>query len=201
MKKYLVILVTLIAILLIPGQYVVKAASCFDFRVASCVKDSYICAQEFGQLDCGDNSKCGIDCNPSASSCDAHPGADCYPPIYSGWICEEEYGPLDCGSGYRCAINCSAPPPDPSPSEGLFSNPSGISTIDELLEKIINFVYAMSFPIVTGVVLYAAFIMMTSGGDPKKFQVGINIIIYAAIGFVVILLSKGVVFIIRSIFS
>jgi len=86
-------------------------------------------------------------------------------------------------------------------TSGLFPNPSKIGTIEELLEAIINFVYAMSFPIVTGVVLYAAFVMMTSSGKPEKFQQGITIIIYAAIGFVVVLLSKGVVFIIRSIFG
>lgn len=84
---------------------------------------------------------------------------------------------------------------------GLFPNPSKISTIEELLEAIINFVYAMSFPIVTGVVLYAAFVMMTSQGKPEQFNRGITIIIYAAIGFLVVLLSKGIVFIIQSIFG
>ncbi len=80
-----------------------------------------------------------------------------------------------------------------------FENPSSIGTIPELLEAILNFVFTLSFPVLTGVVLYAGFVMLTSAGDPNKFQQGINIVIYAGVGFLVILMSKGIIAVLRDV--
>lgn len=80
-----------------------------------------------------------------------------------------------------------------------FENPSKINTITELLDAILNFLYALSFPILTAVVLYAGFLMVTSGGKPEQFSKAIWVIVYAAIGFIVILLSKGLVFVLQDI--
>ena len=80
-----------------------------------------------------------------------------------------------------------------------FENPSTIGTIPELIEAILNFIFTLSFPILTGVMLYAGFVMLTSSGDANKFQQGVNVIIYASIGFLIILTSKGIVAVLKDV--
>lgn len=80
-----------------------------------------------------------------------------------------------------------------------FPNPSKINSIPDLLDAIINFLYTMSFPVLTGVMLYAGFVMLTSAGNATKFNQGITIIIYGAIGFLVVLFSKGIIIVIQQI--
>jgi hypothetical protein len=81
----------------------------------------------------------------------------------------------------------------------MFPDPSNYSTVPEIISAVINFIFALSFPILTGVVLYAAFIMLTAAGDPAKFQRGWKIILYAALGFILILLSKGLIFVLQDV--
>jgi hypothetical protein len=50
-------------------------------------------------------------------------------------------------------------------------------------------------------VLWGGFKMMTSSGDPEKFSSGKKTLLYAAVGFVVVLLANSVVSIIGSIFK
>jgi len=80
-----------------------------------------------------------------------------------------------------------------------FENPSTIGTIPKLIEAILNFIFTLSFPILTGVMLYAGFVMLTSSGDANKFQQGVNVIIYASIGFLIILTSKGIIAVLKDV--
>lgn len=80
-----------------------------------------------------------------------------------------------------------------------FENPLGVSTIGALVDRVISFMIAISVPILTAVVLYAGFLMITSEGKPEKFQQGIMVIVYAAIGFGIILIAKGVAIVIAQI--
>jgi hypothetical protein len=67
--------------------------------------------------------------------------------------------------------------------------------------KIINFIFTISAPICAIMVLWGGFKMMTSSGDPEKFSSGKKTLLYAAVGFVVVLLANSVVSIIGSIFE
>lgn len=82
-----------------------------------------------------------------------------------------------------------------------FPNPLGASCTDLTcaISKIIDFLWAVGVPLASIMVVWAAFQMMTAAGDPEKFGKGRKTIIYAAIGLAVLLLSKGVASIIRSI--
>ena len=71
---------------------------------------------------------------------------------------------------------------------------------DCILPKIIDGLFILAIPIVTIMVLYGGFQIMTSGGDPEKFRSGRKTILYAAIGFIVIGLAKSVTFIIQNAF-
>jgi len=82
-----------------------------------------------------------------------------------------------------------------------FENPLDVDDIWELINSIIDFIYNISIPLLAIVVLWAGFTMITSGGKPEKFKQGQNILLYAAIGFGIILLSKGVSLIVSDILN
>jgi len=93
-------------------------------------------------------------------------------------------------------------------ADSVGSNPITISlpnplgegaTIETLLVRIIDFVVAISIPILTIVFIYAAFIMLTAGGKEDKYTQGRKILLYAVIGFAIILAGEGIVKLIEAI--
>lgn len=74
------------------------------------------------------------------------------------------------------------------------SNPLGEgATIQTLISRIVDFLVLIAIPILSLMVLWAAFNMLTAGGDEKKFEVGKKTLLYAAIGFGIILIGEGLV--------
>ena len=57
------------------------------------------------------------------------------------------------------------------------------------VKKTINWILGILATIAVCICLYAGFIMMTSAGDEKKYENGMKILKYAAIGLVIIWLS------------
>jgi hypothetical protein len=80
-------------------------------------------------------------------------------------------------------------------------NPVGCSNGICVTTKIINFIFVLAAPICAIMVLWGGFKMMTSSGNPEKFSSGKKTLLYAAVGFVVVLLANSVVSIIGSIFK
>lgn len=90
--------------------------------------------------------------------------------------------------------------PLPDPLRGL-SCSSGATGLVCVVEKLADFLLIIGAPLVAIMVLVGGFYMVTSGGDPEKFTTGRKTILYAAIGFVVILLAKGAAAVIQNIFT
>ena len=86
---------------------------------------------------------------------------------------------------------------------GPISLPNPLSCADAscVVTKIINFIFVLATPICAIMVLWGGFEMMTSAGDPEKFSTGRNTILYAAVGFVVVLLANSVASIIQGVFQ
>lgn len=80
-------------------------------------------------------------------------------------------------------------------------NPLGTTDATGVVTKIINFIFVLATPIFALMVLWGGFNIMTSAGDPEKFKTGTNTIIYAAVGFIVVLLANSVAPVIQSIFK
>ncbi|MFA5173187.1 MAG: hypothetical protein WC435_02200 [Candidatus Paceibacterota bacterium] len=80
-------------------------------------------------------------------------------------------------------------------------NPLGAgATIETLLNKIIDFLAFKLGPIIaTGFIVYAAFLIITSGGDERKFKSGITTLRYTLIGYVILIISKGLVLVIKEL--
>jgi len=85
-----------------------------------------------------------------------------------------------------------------SPDGGIkLDNPLGVSNFTELLNKIIDFLIEIGAVLLVIIVLIGAYQILFATGDPTKFATGKKTIIYAAIGYAIILLAKGIALIIK----
>lgn len=95
-----------------------------------------------------------------------------------------------------------ARPYDPLPEgSNTLPNPLNIYTINDLLSKIFEALTIIAVPIVTAMVLWGAFKIITSAGDPGKVKEGGRAILWAAVGFGILLLANGAVDILKSLFQ
>ena len=78
-------------------------------------------------------------------------------------------------------------------ANATFNNPLKYNSFGELVKSIINFIFTIALVVVPIVIIVGGFYLVTAGGDPNKVQSAKNIILYAIIGFVVIMLSKGLI--------
>ena len=83
--------------------------------------------------------------------------------------------------------------------EGGIPNPIDTTSFTVLLERIIGYLIVIGAPILALMVLYGGFMILTAGGNPEKFKTGKDVILYAVIGYVIILVSWGVIYIIGEI--
>lgn len=72
--------------------------------------------------------------------------------------------------------------------------------LEQLINALIDFVFYLTVIILPGVIMYGGIRMVISRGDPKEFEEGKKILIWAGIGFVIMLLAKGMVKFIADIF-
>lgn len=78
-------------------------------------------------------------------------------------------------------------------------NPLNASSFEEIVNNIINFLFTLAIALVPLMILIGAFYIVTAGGDTNRVTTGKNIILYALIGFAIILLAKGIVGVIEQI--
>lgn len=87
------------------------------------------------------------------------------------------------------------------PSVITLKNPLGCNDFGCVATRLIDGLFTISIPIVSVMVLVGGFQIMFASGDPEKFKTGRKTIVYAAVGFAVIILAKGVVLIIQDFFK
>lgn len=86
-----------------------------------------------------------------------------------------------------------------SPS-GEIPNPLGAgSTIITVINNILNYLIYISVPILAIMILVGGFQILTARGEPAKIISGKQTITYAVIGFLIILISKGVALLLLTI--
>ena len=102
--------------------------------------------------------------------------ADIPPPADAGGTDFQIPNPLSCGSGQE--------------------NP-----LQDCVQKVLTDLLILATPIVAVMVIIGGYQILTAGGEPEKFSRGKKTIIYAAVGFAIILMANGVVYIIQDVFN
>ncbi len=74
-------------------------------------------------------------------------------------------------------------------------------TVEGLLQSIVKWLFVIATPIAVGMILIGAFQMLLSGGNEDKFSTGKKTILYAVIGYAIILIGWGITSIIQSLLS
>jgi len=114
----------------------------------------------------------------AAGVCEPCDGVPCDP----GLVCEE-------GKCRGC----------PSGGGLRICNPLKTCDFQELIEKLIDFIFGAAMVIVPIMIIVAGFFFLTSGGNPEKVRLGKSIILWTIVGFTIVLLAKGVISVIIQI--
>jgi len=64
-------------------------------------------------------------------------------------------------------------------------------TIDDLLLRIVSWMYALAAPIVVIMIIYAGLMFIFAKGDQQKVSTAKKILLYAIIGLAIILINIG----------
>jgi hypothetical protein len=82
-----------------------------------------------------------------------------------------------------------------------FKNPIEAENLIELLDVIATWLFNISIPIMVAMILYAGVTFLISRGEPAKLTQAKNILLYAVVGFAIILIGKGFITLIESILN
>lgn len=78
-------------------------------------------------------------------------------------------------------------------------NPLDAETFEDLVRGVARWFYRVMIPVASIVILYAAFLFLTSGGDEEKVKKAKRAITYAVVGVAIILIGAGFITLIRSL--
>lgn len=78
-------------------------------------------------------------------------------------------------------------------------NPLSSNSFTDLTDTILDFVFNIALVAAPLMVVIAGFLFVTGGGDPLKLKRARDILLWTAIGFSIILVSKGIPFLIKDI--
>ncbi len=90
--------------------------------------------------------------------------------------------------------NCTNPN-DPN----CLPNPLTYTSFTDLLDGIAKFLLLLAVPVATIIIIYGAFLILTSAGSADKVEQGKKAILYAAIGLGIMLLFRVIMALIASL--
>src|SRR3989344_1904712 len=100
-------------------------------------------------------------------------------PPNSDGSCPTDYNKV----GEQCVLQTTTTPSDPNSFNLKLVDPIGAGGVLELLDKIINTLMLLAGPIAVIMVLYAAFLYTTSGGNEERAKTANRTLLYVVIGF------------------
>jgi len=80
-------------------------------------------------------------------------------------------------------------------------NPLNSKTFEDLVKSIATWFYRVMIPVASIVILYAAFLFMTSGGDEEKIKKAKRAITWAIVGIAIIIIGAGFITLIKSLLN
>jgi len=82
---------------------------------------------------------------------------------------------------------------------GTLTNPLGTTDITVVLERIFQFLSSIGAPLLGIFIAIGGFQILTAMGDPQKIKTGKDTILYATIGYSVVLCAWGFIYIIKEV--
>ncbi len=80
-------------------------------------------------------------------------------------------------------------------------DPFGNQTIFDIIQKIIGYLIQIGAPILAVMVIYGGFLILTAGDSPEKVKSGKDVILWAVVGYTIVLCSWGVIYIMGQIIT
>lgn len=106
---------------------------------------------------------------------------------------------------YLFGFNVFAQGTQPQQSNVILTIPnplgSDVQVLDTLLANVITWIFNISFPILIAVIIWSGIKFITSRGNSTELSKAKNILWWAIVGFVIILIGRGFVTLINSILS
>jgi hypothetical protein len=106
-----------------------------------------------------------------------------------------------CCTGTVSDKSGSSIPSSPSGSQTTVTipNPLGATSFSALIDNIVTYLIEIASIILPIVIIYAAYLLMTAGGEMDKVIMGRKTITWAIVGYILILISKGITMIVANI--
>jgi hypothetical protein len=98
---------------------------------------------------------------------------------------------LGCGIK-KIDIHVDSAAPTPTPVDS-YRNPLVWSDIPGFIWGAIMYIFGHAIVLLVLFILIGAYVLTTSGGSPQKIKLGKDIIIWAIIGYVIMLLARGII--------
>lgn len=90
-------------------------------------------------------------------------------------------------------------PGTPCGGEICIENPLCAQNFEDLILAIANFIFWVATALAPLMIIIAAFYFLTSAGNPQQIATAKRIILYTVIGWGIILISRGIIAVIREI--
>jgi hypothetical protein len=78
-------------------------------------------------------------------------------------------------------------------------NPLTTTKFTDVVDRILNILFFVAIAVAPVMIIVAGFRFLTGGGNPETLKGARQMLIWTAVGFGIILLSKGIVFIVRNV--
>jgi len=79
------------------------------------------------------------------------------------------------------------------------NNPLSYNTFGELMNAIIDFIFNIALVVAPMIIIIAGFYFVTAAGDIDKIQRAKDMIWWTVIGFIIILLAKGLIHVLEEV--
>lgn len=147
----------------------------------------------YGEVFCVNDARTRVEQGPQPNT----PGAE---HCSSGFSAKSVICVNDAGGTSRPQLYASSPCPGGNLRD-TFDNPAGVTDFIQIFEKLVNLLVFIAVPILSFVILWGGFELLTSEGNPDKINKGRDIIFWGIVGFILVLISSGFGYIIRSVFE
>jgi len=90
-----------------------------------------------------------------------------------------------------CEEYCADTTLDMPEGSVCYCNPLSGDGLSSIIDPIIGFIFKISVVVVPVLVIYGAFMIITAAGDAEKIKQAKQIIFWTLVGFIIVLLSRG----------